>query len=59
MLDKPAQEICFRFFGVVCQSTGSEELDLASLAHSKTRRLSFALEDDKIGVWHGDSVSHG
>ena len=42
MIDKPTPEICFRFSGVICQLTRSEELDLASLAHGKTRRLPFA-----------------
>jgi hypothetical protein len=48
MIDKLAPEICFRFTGVICQLTRSEELDLAFLAHGKTRRLPFAFEDDKI-----------
>ena len=57
MDEEPTPEKIFCFVALVAQFTRGEELDLASLAHGKTRRLEFAFENDKIRVRHEHSVA--
>lgn len=51
----PEKILCF--VALVGQFTRGEELDLASLAHGKTRCLAFAFENDKIQIRHEYSVA--
>ena len=51
----PEKMLCL--IALVGQLTRSEKLDLASLAHGKTRRLAFTFEDDKIRVQQGHDIA--
>ena len=57
VFNESAPEKNFRFVTLVGQLTGSEELNLTSLAHGQTWRLAFAFEDNKIRVQHRSSVA--